>query len=109
MSYVVTHRMGWDERDPPLSTLHELLDELSEHEDDIEHGSVAISHEGGAALEVYRDGGVVFTADLEAKVVEQFHIPLGTLDRQALIEAMSNLAEGRLDEVRALPWRPGNQ
>jgi hypothetical protein len=66
MSYVITHRMGWDDRDPPLSTLHDLLDELADDEDDVEHGSIAVSHEGGAALEVGRSGHVVFTPDLEA-------------------------------------------
>ena len=109
MSYVFTNRIGWDDRDPPLSTLHDLLDELADDEDDVEHGSIAVSHEGGAAREVGRGGHVVFTPDLEADVIEQFHMPPGTLDRQALIKALGNLAEGRLDEVRALAWRPGNQ
>ena len=109
MSYVVTHRMGWDEEDPPLSTMPNLLGELSEYPDDVEHGSVAVSHESGAALEVGRSGHVVFTPDLEADVIEQFHLPPGMLDRRVLIEAMCHLAEGRLDEIRALPWKPGNQ
>jgi len=100
--------MGWDEADPPLSALHDLLDELAEHQDDVEHGSVAVAHES-AALEVGRSGRVVFTPDLEADVIEQFHLPPGTLDRDGLIEAMTDLAEGRLEDVRALGWRPGNQ
>ena len=71
-----------------MSTMPNLLGELSEYPDDVEHGSVAVSHESGAALEVGRSGHVVFTPDLEADVIEQFHLPPGMLDRRALIEAM---------------------
>ena len=105
MSYAFTHREGWEEEGPPLSQLPALLDELSEHEDDIEHGSIAVLYES-SALEVYRTGAVLFTPDLEAREVEQFLLAPGTLDREALITTMSDLAEGRLDDVRALPWQP---
>ena len=56
-----------------MSTMPNLLGELSEYPDDVEHGGVAVSHESGAALEVGRSGHAVFTPDLEADVIEQFH------------------------------------
>ena len=104
MSYAFAHRDGWEEEDPPLSQLHDLLNELSEHEDDIEHGSVAVLYEN-SALEVYRTGEVLFTPDLEADVVEQLRLAPGTIDRETLLNAMNDLAKGRLDDVRALPWQ----
>lgn len=53
MSYAFVHRDGREEEDPPLSRLGDLLDELREHENVVEHGSVAVLFES-SALEVYR-------------------------------------------------------
>jgi hypothetical protein len=108
MSYRITHRVGGDERDPPLAMLHDLIDELAEDEGDAEHGSVAVKYES-SAIEVGRRWDVVFTPDLEADDVEQFHLPPGSMDRAMLIELMTDLAEGRLDAVRARAWMPGNR
>ena len=63
MSYAFVHRDGREEEDPPLSRLDDLLDELREHENDVEHGSVAVLFES-SALEVYRRGLMVFTPNL---------------------------------------------
>ena len=45
MSFFVSHRMGGDDRDPPFAALNELLDEVEEDPDDIEHFSIAVVHE----------------------------------------------------------------
>jgi hypothetical protein len=60
MSFLVPHRYGSMDRDPPLSSLPALLQELDDRPEDEEHASVAVSHEAGWCLEAYRGGYLTF-------------------------------------------------
>ena len=100
MSYHVTHWTGKAEHDYPVSGFGDLLDELTKA--DAEHPDIAVTHESEWSVTVYRTGYVVLE-NLEAG--EPFH--LGQLDRNAMLQLMVAIAEGRIDDVRAKPWVAG--
>ena len=105
MSFFISHRWGGDDRDPPLGVIPALLAELDDHADDVEHGSVSVTHESEWAISVTVNGFVYFE-NVEELGHGPFHLPegRGSVDVVALLEA---LALGRLDEVRRAPWQPG--
>ena len=100
MGYHVTHVMGDMEGDPPIARLGELLDELSNTDE--EHGSISVTHETEWCLSVWRSGHIVIE-NLEAG--EPLHA--GPIDRSGLLRLMAAVADGRLDEVREIEWKPG--
>jgi hypothetical protein len=53
-------RYGATESNPPLESLPKLLAELDDRTDDVEHGSVDLTHESEWNLGVSRDGYVTF-------------------------------------------------
>jgi len=104
MSFYVRHRFGGNDRDPSLETLDELLRELDHNPNDREHPSISVVHESDWAVAVYANGLVTLenVVDLEA---EPRHLNIEKrTDARPLLTA---LAQGRLDEVFAAPWKPG--
>lgn len=100
MGYRVTHRTGEMENDAPLEKLESLLDELASG--DAEHPDVAVTHESEWCLSVSRSGFVVLEHLEEG---EPKH--LGPVERRTALELMSAVAEGRIDDLSALAWKPG--
>lgn len=79
-----------------------LLAELRFADD--EHPDVAVVHESGWALSVYREGFVVW-GNVGAADNEDRHIhDLAEADVVRLMEAV---VRGELDRVHALAWQPG--
>ena len=101
MSYFVTHRYGDMERDFPICRFGELLDELSDVDD--EHPDVAVTHESEWSLSILGSGFVC----LENVEEDDCPVHMGPLDRQTTLRLMVAVAEGRIEEARSEPWRPG--
>jgi hypothetical protein len=101
MAFHITHLDGAMESGQPLSVLPALLDELEHSTAD--QPDVSVSHESGATLSVFGGGKVVF------EDVESDDPPghMDGLDRAAMLRLLTMLAEGRVDEIAAEPWRPG--
>jgi hypothetical protein len=102
MSYTVTHRYGRDVRDPPLSTLPELLVELDSRTEDIEHTDVSLRHESGWCLSAYRDGFLVFEHLERGGERHMKDVP-----REKIIELWNMLAVGDVAGVEREPWTAG--
>lgn len=100
MSFTITHCTGSMESDVPLERLNDLLDELSLT--DKEHPDVCVSHESGWALILFKSG-IAVLEDVEEG--EPMH--LGPLDRPSTLSAMTEIAAGKIEALRARPWRPG--
>ena len=88
------------EPDYPIARFGDLLDELSSA--DGEHPDVAVAHESEWSLTAYRSEFVVLENLDEGELMH-----LGPLDRDATLDLMVAIAEGRIDEVRAKPWIAG--
>lgn len=103
MSFFIYHRYGEAERDPSLSILPALLDELEKRLDDEEHGSVSVIHESEWGLSISRGGYVVFES------VERDDDPrhMRGVPREKLIDLMCELALGHLGELEKEPWQSG--
>jgi hypothetical protein len=100
MSYHVTSWTGQIEKEYPSARFGELLDQLSKA--DAEHPDVAVTHESEWSITVYKSGFVVLE-NLEDG--EPTH--LGPLDKTAIVQLMVAVAEGRIDELQAMPWVAG--
>lgn len=102
MSYLVTHRYGCDERDPPLSSFPALLRELDSHPEDEEPDSVAVRHESEWCISVQRGGHVVFVHLEDGGERHTHHVP-----ESKIVELWSSLAIGDLAKIEREPWSPG--
>ena len=102
MSYFITHRYGNMDREPPLAKLPALLDALRSRPEDTEHGSVALTHESEWCISVSRGGYVIFE-NLESG--GEKHLD-GVPDDQVL-RMWAYLAEGNIEQLHSLPWKPG--
>jgi hypothetical protein len=102
MSYIVTHRYGSDVRDPPLSTLPELLAELDSRLEDIEHTCVSLTHESEWCLSAYRDGLLIFE-HLERRGERH----MKGVPREKIIDLWKLLAVGDVARVEREPWIAG--
>jgi hypothetical protein len=99
MSYHVTHWTGADSV-LPLERFPELLDELSNADD--EHPDVTVTHETEWSLAVYKSGFVVLE-NLE----QGGPAHMGPIDRPTTLSLMVAVAEGRIDDVQSASWKPG--
>ncbi|PYJ94928.1 MAG: hypothetical protein DME23_24625 [Verrucomicrobia bacterium] len=88
--------------DPPLSSLPALLRELDNRQEDIEHGSVAVSHESEWCMSVSPGDYVVFE-HLERGGERHMH----AVPDAKIIELWSRLARGDIAGIESEPWRPG--
>jgi hypothetical protein len=102
LSFSVTHRDGSLERSPSLSSLPNLLRELEEYPEDLEHGSVAVTHESEWSLSVSRDRSVSWE-NLESG--EPRH-QRGLSDAK-ILDLWTQLALGNLAGIETEPWKPG--
>lgn len=103
MSFFVHHRFGGCERDPPLSSLPALLDELEDRLEDEEHVTVSLVHESEWALGIQR-GGYVFFENVE-RDDEPRH--MAGLARQKILELLASLSRGDLARLEKEPWEHG--
>ncbi|MDE1716389.1 hypothetical protein PWG14_28375 [Chromobacterium amazonense] len=102
MSFTVTHRYGCMDRDPPISDLPRLLDELLDRPEDVEHGAVAVTHESEWSISVARGGYVLFE-----------HLENGgerhmlEVQDEDILRMWQLLAAGEIAELELFPWKPG--
>src|SRR5512132_3122996 len=99
MGYQVQTRWGSSESDPPESRLRQILDELSTA--DPEHPETWLTHESGWTLSVDERGELLLLSPDESAQ----HM-LGSTRDQALAYWLM-LAAGKIDDLRALPWKFG--
>ncbi len=100
MGYVVTHRNGEMEDGYPVDQIGRLYDELLKA--DSEHPDVAVTHESEWCLTVLKSGFLVLE-NLEKG--EPKHV--GPVNRDEAIELMMALANGLVDDLHVVLWRPG--
>jgi hypothetical protein len=96
------------ERDTPIDALAQLLDELGADPNDREHADVAVADESGWSLTISSnaEGGYRLSwEDVEEAVAWTVH--MAGVDRSEALRIMVLVAEGRLDDVAALSWKPG--
>lgn len=101
MAYTITHLDGTMEQEPPIDTIPALLAEVKDA--DGEHMNVAVSHESGWTLSVFRDGRLVWEnveGDEEPGHLE--NVPRDKAARLCTLVAM-----GELEEIAAQPWNAG--
>ncbi|HEX7898388.1 MAG TPA: hypothetical protein VF950_11555 [Planctomycetota bacterium] len=101
MAFTIMHRLGDMERNPPLSALPLLLEELDP--DDTEHVDVAVTHESGWCVSAGMDGHVTWEnveADRPPRHMHQ-------VPASKIIELWNKLAQGDLAGVESEPWQPG--
>ncbi|WP_433833261.1 hypothetical protein ACQP2E_18375 [Actinoplanes sp. CA-015351] len=102
MGFTLMHRDG-DTEDGDVSRIPDLLAELDEPRDD-EHPDIAISDDDTAwSLSAFQ-GGLVVWENVEDSAEPQH---MANVPRAELHRVMLLVAEGRLDEVGRLDWRPG--
>ena len=101
MTFHVYHRFGECVRDPPLSTLESLYDELKVNDD--EHPSVSLQHESEWSLEAF-PGGLLVCENVEEGSHPR-HLKSAT--KEKVIELWRKLAVGDIewleDERAELP------
>jgi hypothetical protein len=105
--FTIMHRIGNHERSDDLRVLDSLLDELEEELDwaDDEHPDVAVGHESGWTLSVFR-GGRVFLEDVECETAETArHADLA--DRESVLEVCRLVATGRFEALERFDWVDG--
>jgi hypothetical protein len=90
------------ERDPPLSSLPGLLQELEERLEDTEHGSVAVSHESEWCMSVSRGGYVIFE-----HLEDGGERHMRDVSDERIIDLWSRLAQGDIASIESEPWIPG--
>ena len=101
MAFHVSTRWGGDEPGPTVERMGEVLTELDAH--DIEHPSVALTHESEWCLGAY-PGGLLVWENLEADDPPRH---MNGVSRERVLELWVKLSQGRLAEVEAEPWLPG--
>jgi hypothetical protein len=102
MSFHITHRLGKTARGVTKSAFPSLLEELEADTGDVEHASVAVTHESEWCLEVYKNGYIVFE-NLESD--EPRH--MRNVPAQKIIALWELLADGNLDAIETEPWQQG--
>jgi hypothetical protein len=102
MSYIVRRRYGRTVRDPPLSTLPELLVELDSRPEDIEHCDVSLTHESDWCLSAYGDGYLVFGHLERGGERHMKGVP-----REKIIDLWKSLAAGDIASIEREPWIAG--
>ena len=103
MSFLVYHRGGVCETDPPSSVFSRLVDEMEERREDEEHASVSVIHESEWGLSYYGRGHVSYEqvdGDSEPR-------HMTGLSRETVLELMQGVAEGDLARLEGEPWSPG--
>ena len=101
MTFIVTHRMGNQERDPDVATSRNLVAELDS--DDAEHPDVAISTAEGWTLSAMQ-GGDVYWENIEDDADGAVVRYMRELSRERALELFRAVARGDLGEVEAQPW-----
>jgi len=86
-----------------LSRLPTLLDQLEEDED-IEHPDVAVTHESGWSVSLFRSRLIVF-GNVESTSQDEVHL---YASRAEQLIASTAVAAGRHDLIADWPWLPGN-
>jgi hypothetical protein len=101
MSFAITHVSGEMQRDPPLSAIAVLVEELEAS--DAEHPDVAVTSDGGWTLSAWADGRVVW------ENIEEDGEPrhLEGVGRDRLVRLLETLAMGDLATVEAESWISG--
>ncbi len=102
MSFTITHRYGSMDRDPPLTELPRLLQELRERPEDTEHSSVAVTHESEWSMSVSR-GGYVVLENLESGGERH----MLNVQEHEILRMWQLLAAGNVAQLESLPWQPG--
>jgi hypothetical protein len=102
MAFHVTHRYGAMEQNPPFASFADLLRELDDRPEDIEHADVSVTHESEWCISVFR-GGYVILENFESG--GECHMR-GVSDGKVL-ELWALLAKGDLESVKSEPWTPG--
>lgn len=90
------------EQDPPLASLADLLRELDDRQDDIEHSDVSVTHESEWCISVFREGHIVLE-NLESGGERHMR---GVPDAK-ILELWDFLARGDLESIKSEPWTPG--
>jgi hypothetical protein len=90
------------EEDEPFSAFHELLAELDEDPDDLEHTSVSVKHESEWCLEAFRGGHIVYqnVEDEEPRPRHMEDVP-----SEKIVELWRLLAAGNLAALENEPWQ----
>lgn len=101
MAFHVTHRLGDDELDPPVSSFPAILRELDESVD-TEHGDVSLTHESEWCLSVSRDRTVTFENLDDGEPRHMRGVP-----DSKIIELWVLLSRGDLASIEREPWKPG--
>jgi hypothetical protein len=102
MTYIVTHRMGWMERDFPLERLGGLYDELDDA--DMEHGGVSLTHESEWNLGLGGKGLLIWE-NVEDSDINPRH--MNDVPKQKVLELWALLAVGDLETIDKEAWLPG--
>jgi hypothetical protein len=102
MAFHIIHRLG--NMDEPVGTpdFRKLLLELEEDPEDVEHASVAVTHESEWSLSAFRGGYVVFE---HLENGSERHMR-GISDDQ-IIQLWKSLAMGDIQAVEQASWAPG--
>jgi hypothetical protein len=100
-SYRVQTRWGGSIHCPSVEQMREALADLDGH--DPEHPDTWLEHEDGWGLIAYESGLLVWEA-VESRAPPRH---MSDVARERVLELWSKLAEGRLDDIEAEPWRPG--
>lgn len=100
MTYVITHRSGSMERDPPFAALDALVEELDQQDD--EHPDISVSHESGWSLSAFPSGRLLYE-NVEDLAQQPRQI---VVDRSALGDLLRALAMGDLQRLESEAWQP---
>lgn len=83
--------------------LPRLIDQLDGAED-IEHPDVAVSHESGWTVSLFRSGTIIFE-NVEDRESPHVHV---SANRDEQLIAAAVVASGRPNLIADWPWLPGN-
>jgi hypothetical protein len=100
MTYQITTRWGASEPEPTVDRMRQVLAQLDA--EDIEHQSVALTHESEWCLGAY-PGGLLVWENLEKGAPRHLNEQSPT----RVLELWVKLAAGKIAEVEAEPWLPG--
>ena len=104
MPFYVTDRYGQVLKNPAFATFRQLLAQLHEHLEDLEHVCVSVTHESGWCLGAYASGRLVW---------ENIEEPDGSprhrfgVEEAEIVRLWETLARGEFMTIDRLPWRPG--
>ena len=81
-----------------------LINQLEE-EEDIEHPDVAVTHESGWGVSLFRSGLIVFGNVESTAAGDDVHLYASRVEQ---LIASTAVAAGRHDLIADWPWLPGN-